>query len=220
MSDRRRLAIEISAILLAVLAVFVCFYMFKSFSDGTLTSILQKHLVLALVCIFSVYLLKPFLFFVPSAVQMSFTGILFPWYIAIVVNLIGVAVEMMSGYFIGFIFGKKLVEKLTEKSKIIRTVKEKYLKDDFNTIFITHFVPVFPFDNISMLYGANNTNLMRYVVISVLGLSPRVIAYSISGSAVTDPLSPQFIIPLVVVGLFSFGVSMWFNKKEANKINQ
>lgn len=213
LSDKKRRIIELLGVLVAVAAVLFCLFMVKGFHAKTLIATLQARWVLALACILSVYLLKPLLFFVPSSIQMGFTGVLFPWYIAIIINMIGVAIEMVSGYCIGYLCGKKLIEKLAEKSKIVRTVREKYLRDDFQTVFILHFIPGFPFDEVSMIYGASGNNLLRYVLVSVLGLSPRIIAFSISGAAVTDPLSPQFILPLVIVGAFSFGISAWFKRK-------
>lgn len=213
MREKHRLLIQISVAVFSVTAVILCFVLFKKGQISSSIDTLQKHYLIALLLILLVFALKPILFFIPSSLELGFTSVIFPWYIAIIINTAGIVLQIVSGYFIGMLFGKKFVDKIINKNEKIKKIHDKFFKENFYTIFIAHFTPMFPYDQMSMLYGANKSNLFRYVVVSVLGLAPRITAFSISGAYIRNPLSVQFILPLVIVGALSLAGFYLFNKK-------
>ena len=58
-------------------------------------------------------------------------------------------------------------------------------------------MPGIPNDPVSLLAGAREAPFGRYFAASLLGAAPKAVAMTLMGSAVHDPLSPQFWVPLL-----------------------
>jgi uncharacterized membrane protein YdjX (TVP38/TMEM64 family) len=57
-----------------------------------------------------------------------------------------------------------------------------------------------PFDLLSMFCGALGLPFVKYLIVSLLGLSPTVMPLILAGAHISDPLSARFLVP--------FGVSL------------
>lgn len=58
-------------------------------------------------------------------------------------------------------------------------------------------------NTVSRLFGSLNITYWEYIFISVGGFSPKIVSYTIIGRNVYDPLSPSFIVPIIVLLLIS-----------------
>ena len=75
-------------------------------------------------------------------------------------------------------------------------------------------IPAFPIDFISLLYGASGCAYGKYALLSVAGISWRVILFTILGDALFKWIPMDKII-LVVICLIPVGVVVYLIKKFA-----
>jgi uncharacterized membrane protein YdjX (TVP38/TMEM64 family) len=68
-------------------------------------------------------------------------------------------------------------------------------------------VPGMPINSISGIYGSFNFGYWRFILLSVIGFMPRLISFTFVGRNVFDPLSPGFLVPIMLLAFFS-GISL------------
>lgn len=68
-------------------------------------------------------------------------------------------------------------------------------------------VPYFPINSISQLYGALEYDYWKFILLSLLGFTPKIISYSMIGRHVYNPFSLAFMLPIVIIFTIS-GVSI------------
>jgi uncharacterized membrane protein YdjX (TVP38/TMEM64 family) len=88
-----------------------------------------------------------------------------------------------------------------------------------NPWFYSYFlrvVSVLPGDLVSMLLGSFKLKFTPYILGSLLGIFPGMLAATFMGTAISNPSSPEFIIALVGTVLLSvvsyFVYRRWKNK--------
>lgn len=89
--------------------------------------------------------------------------------------------------------------------------------DNFGTIALLRLMPGLATDPVSFIAGANKVRFRPFFIASMVGCAPQAIAVTLMGSAVHDPLSPQFLIPtgaLVAALVVTMIVQRKFRKKE------
>ena len=119
---------------------------------------------------------------------------------AVTINLIGIVLEVTVTYLLGLFLGGAYVEKLLSKRKKTKKLLEMELQNKPWLLMGIRFFPVFPIDFVSLFYGASKANFIKYLALSVLGLAPRVIAFTILGDALFEKI-PMHIIILAVICL-------------------
>lgn len=179
-----------------------------------------KSPLLAVLVLMAIYSMKSVVIGIPplSVLYVS-AGIMFPGFRAILVTYLGLICEMTIGYWIGRRLGKEHVEKLVAKSgKVAHLLAPT--DSTFNSVcFIVRLVPgPLPLDIMSMLFGATKLSYGRYLMFSLLGVSPGVFAWVIAGRSISNPLSKEFLIPFgigVGISLVAFAVMQIIEKKNA-----
>lgn len=131
------------------------------------------------------------------------SGIILPVFSAFLMNLAGVCLMMVVGYWRGRLTGAGAVYKQSiRRSPKLSEFIEKNALDNPIILFIVRMLPT-PLNTISRLYGSLKFNFWEYTLISLGGFAPRIIIYSLLGSNIFDPFSPQFIIPVSVLLILS-----------------
>ena len=64
-----------------------------------------------------------------------------------------------------------------------------------------------PVNSISGIYGSLRFDYWRFILLSVIGYMPKIISYTFVGRNVYDPLSPEFIVPIMIIA-FASGISL------------
>ena len=64
-----------------------------------------------------------------------------------------------------------------------------------------------PVNTISSVYGSLDFGLSRFLVLSVIGYLPKIISFTFIGRNVFDPLSAEFIVPIMIFA-FASGISL------------
>lgn len=158
------------------------------------------------------FILKSFVPWLPISLLCFATGVIFKWYIAIPLNIIGLATQFTIKYFWGKWRGGGNAEKLISKNEAVYKIVAKDDKIGSPiTLFVTRFIPCMPVNSISQLYGSYKFDYWKYLLLSIAGFSYKLYSYTLVGRNVFDPLATRVLLPLIPLFLFSGFVLLFFN---------
>lgn len=139
----------------------------------------------------------------PIACMCVASGVLFEWYYALLINLAGMIILFTAKFFWGRRFGGGNAEKILSKYETAYEFIDKSRLGSGVVLFFLRLVPCIPVNSVSCLYGSTDISYLRYIVLSVLGYSYRLFSYTLIGRSVYDPASASFIVPLILLLIFS-----------------
>lgn len=206
-----------------LIIVFFAIFIFSSKEHLTIDSISNftpKNPFLAAVFLLCLYGLKSLSVFFPISLLEVIGGIVFETPIAIIINIIGTAICVSIPYWVGRFSGNELADKIIKKYP--KFEKVVFLQKD-SKWFFSYFVRVLgvlPCDIVSLYSGCIKLPFGVYLLGSVLGFLPSLIATTILGTSITDPKSPTFILSLsfnIIFSIFSFILYRKFLKKQKDK---
>ncbi|MGN0642767.1 MAG: TVP38/TMEM64 family protein [Huintestinicola sp.] len=188
-------------IMIAVMAVLyvTCF---RNMTVEQMLNYTPSEPVAAAAVILLLYALKSLSYFFPFMLIAAACGAIFPIYIAIPLNCIGILIFTSIPYAVGRYAEKELVDKLAGKNGKAEKVKQFGTDNQLFSSFFLRIISVLPCDIVSMLLGSMGFSYKKYILGSFLGIFPGIAATTVMGSAITDPLSPEFMI--------SAGVDVFF----------
>jgi uncharacterized membrane protein YdjX (TVP38/TMEM64 family) len=187
---------------------------------AAITRYSPPNLFVGAIVIIGLFGLKSLSMVFPMVVLVVASGIIFDNIaLALLVNTLGVLLQITLPYLIGRYAERDFVGKLLLKHKNLKKAQDFGLK---NEVFVTYFlrvINILPCDAVSMYFGATDISPKRYYLGSMLGILPGMIVATIAGGAVTEPSSPEFIISIAVEVLFSVGSAVGYyiyRKKRKN----
>lgn len=207
-----------SIILMLSMAVLCAVYMKqKGLSAEDLKNYAPANLFLAAVVIILFYVVKSFSLVFPLPILYVGVGLIFPnvWQ-AFAVNLIGVVLSLSLPFFLGRFSGKDMILKLTERFPKIKKLDE--IKSDNETVFvfILKLSGVLACDLSSLLLGAMNISYRKFMLGSIAGLLPLIIAWTFL-AGVLDFRSPLFYLAIGGIIIVAVGSSLIYKKTVAKK---
>lgn len=177
---------------------------------------------LAVLIILINYALKALLPWFPVSCICVASAVVFKWYDALVINLVGLSLLFMLKFFWGKHFGGGNAEKLLMKyDGAHRLVDESKLGSGM-VLFFTRLLPNIPINAVSCIYGTTDMPLWKFVLISDIGFLYKLISYIIIGRNVFDPASASFIVPFIplifVSGIIFLSLSSAFKKEKTTNV--
>lgn len=183
---------------------------------------------LIIIVIFLLYILRSLTPIYPYPAIYIMTGMVFDPLPALLIDTFGMAFTVAFRYYTGIQMGEGWMNKVLHRHPAINTAFTTEGKSDPWVLFALRFVPIFPFNTISQLYGSFEYPFWKYFIISMVAYSYKLISYTFIGNNVYDPLSGRFYIPLIVLFVLSgisfflmqaiMGLTFRFSKK--NRKNQ
>ncbi len=185
---------------------------FQGYMEALENSIVKfDNYALIVTALLLLYAIKSVISFVPLAATCLISGLVFPFPIALLINFVGVTIILTIKYFWGKHIGEGNFSKLAKKSDVIWELIEDTENGDGTgnpiVLFLLRIVPSVPIGPVSQMYGKMGYNFWKYLAISLLGYSLKIISFTMIGYNVSDPFSASFIVPLVVI-LFVSGVGI------------
>ena len=162
--------------------------------------------------VLALYFVKGLIFVLPASVIYVAVGVILPTGLAVGANIVGIIIEVIITYMLGRFLGGELVRKIILKSKKGQKILETDFQNKKSLIFITRLLPVFPIDFLSLFFGATKSNFLLYFVLSVAGLAPRVILFTIIGDNLFKWIPMDKLI-FIVICCIPVGVAVYLFKK-------
>jgi len=147
----------------------------------------------------ALFLLKSVSFGLPFALLYIGVGSVYPLGWALVVNIAGIVVNMQIPYFLGRHMGDAHVQRLLARYPALHRFESFSKHSSLLFSFTTKFIGKIPHEITNALLGALKIPYASYIVGSLLGLAPTMVATTIVGNTLTEPGSPMFIISLVAI---------------------
>lgn len=163
---------------------------------------------IVLVVIFLLYAIKCFFPIVSVSAVCVITGMVFPTFMALIINTAGLFFMMTFKYKWGVLYGGGNAHRLLCKTEIGSTLLAQNGNGNSWVLFISRLIPSFPINPVSQLYGSLHYNYKRYIIISLIGYMPKIWSYTFIGINVLDPLSANFLLPIIIL-LVIFGSSLF-----------
>lgn len=155
----------------------------------------------------------------------ALTGIMFPMYEAIVINILGTVVMLTIPYAWGRYAGKTAIEYVERKSPKVKRVQELSEINSFLFTLILRSNGILPCDIMSIYLGAIGVPYPTYLGASVLGMLVLAVTFPIIGTNVLNVKSPQFLIALAVNlavmagSVIAYAIILMKKRKEKNNVS-
>lgn len=148
--------------------------------------------------VLGVYLLKSVVFVVPASLIYIAVGMAFDTPTALIVNCVGIMLEITATYIMGKILGKDAVTKKLSKIKAGEKLLNMKSKSQ-NLMIFTIRIAGLPIDFSSLFMGAFDFKFLPYFIFSLLGILPRVIVLTIVGDRFYNLIPMKYIITAVII---------------------
>ena len=209
-------------IIVSVMIIALIIWKYDDFKNIDIRALVEASsgVVAAVSAILGIYLLKSLVFVVPASLIYIAVGLAFPTHWAILINAVGILIEVSATYLFGVIMGGPYVVNKLKKVKYGDKILELHGKNKLSAIFAIRVLPVFPIDIVSLFLGAVRMRYLPYLILSLGGILPRVILFTILGDGLYDYVPMQklatvaaFLLPVALV-IWVVRYAMKSKKKE------
>ena len=178
--------------------------------EALLSQFDQTGVIVAVVL--ALYFIKGLIFVLPASVIYVAVGVILDTWLAVGVNVFGIVIEILAAYFLGRFLGKDYVHRLLSKKEAGKKILATNFQDKKWLIFVTRLLPIFPIDFLSLFFGATKSNGIMHFILSVAGLAPRVILFTIIGDNLFKWIPMDKLI-FIIICCIPVGVAVYLVKK-------
>ena len=204
-------------LILAVLLLAVIILNYETLSNLDIRQLISSadSLIFAAVTVIGVYFVKSLVFVVPASLIYISVGMAFETWQALIINTVGIALEVVCTYFLGRFLGKDAVTEKLRGNKAGDKLLNMKSKNKNLMIFTIRFTGI-PIDFSSLFMGAFDFKFVPYFILSLLGILPRVFLLTVIGDGFYDLIPMKYIITAVIIAI-PVGIAVFFVKKIINK---
>ncbi|NLY70173.1 MAG: TVP38/TMEM64 family protein [Clostridiales bacterium] len=174
-----------------------------------------KSPFIAFIILLGLYCLKSVIMIIPLILLYIAAGIIFQTEIAILISYCCLAVESTIGFLLGKKLGHKRIERIISKNKHLSLMFKFSRSNNLLTVIVLRLIPGPPFDLCSMFIGASGIDYLSFIAGTLIAVTPGMIPVILMGTAITNPLSLNFIIPLLIKIAVVLSIILYFKKSLA-----
>ena len=149
--------------------------------------------------VLAIFFVKGLTFVIPAMLIYVSVGMAFPAPVAVALSLIGIALEVSGTYVLGRVLGGDYVERLLKKTRAGDKMLNLKGSTKGSALFMARLLPVFPIDFFSLFAGSMKYPCLPYLILSVLGIAPRVILFTLLGEKAYDLIPMAWILRIVLI---------------------
>lgn len=210
------------AVALAVFIAVLCNYDTLTHLDMRTLAAAAPSLLAAVSTVLGVYVLKGLVFVIPASLFYISVGMAFEPLTAVAVNLAGILLEVTVSYVFGRFLGGAYITKLLQSKKGGQRILEMQNKrSGAASVFVMRLLPVFPIDFVSLFLGGSKYPFVKYLLLSVAGIAPRVILFTLLGDTIYDYIPMRLIVTLIVIAVpmaaIAVLIRMLYRRKKSAK---
>ena len=206
-------ALVIEILILSIMGL-IGFGFWSSICSGSLSSCVSGDELLGVPQFIILSLLRP-LFFTPIMIVSMIGGGTFGPIEGTLLTAFGAACSSLLIYLPGHILGQKLVRpwlsaNLPATWNLLRT-------QDYKIIFITRWIPIFPFDLCSLLFGVANFHSRRVFVYTFFGVLPEAYIFAtFAGSETTLGRSVFNLLAFAILTALPLVLYEWLFRRKGS----
>lgn len=205
---------------LVICAVFMCIYLFsgKEITAESLLNFAPEEPLFAAIFLLLLYAFKSLTVFFPIIILNVLGGFSFEPDHALIINSIGVLVELTIPYWIGRASGTGFANKLCKRHPKLTEIIGEGSDNNFFMSFFLRIISCLPGDAVSMYFGARKVPFGTCLLGSFLGTLPGMITATLLGMNITDPSSTMFWVSIgLTIGVSVISFLIYFLWRRAKK---
>ena len=206
-------------IIIAVAVIAVILVKFKDLQNIDVRALIENagSIPKAVAIVLGVYAVKGAVLVVPASLVYIAVGMSLKLWLALTVNIVGIVIEVSVTYLLGLILGGPFVVKKIKSIKSGKKILDIYEKHEKSSIFIMRIAGL-PIDFCSLFFGAMRVRYLPYLGMSLAGILPRVILFTILGDKVYD-LVPMKYVVAVGAALVVAALIFWIIRYTVKTVN-
>lgn len=208
--SRRALRAVPFVLTLFIIALCISFMAEHDFRE--LLELSPDNLLTAFFALMGLYWLKSLSVVFPLTALFVAVGAIYPFGVACVINMVGLAICYTTPYLVGRFSGGRLVEEILEKYPKAEALAGRSQKNNFFSAYVTRAVIFIPGDVISMLHGALRMPFRSYLLGSLIGTVPQMVVQTYLGANLTQ-LDLGLVLVLILLTAATLFISIMLNKK-------
>lgn len=171
---------------------------------------MNSHPSYSALILLSLYLVKSISMGLPVVLLYISSGLLFSPAEAIGLNLLGLWIASSLPFYAGRFYGAGLAEKFYLRYPRSRSFLRVDAKKGPLLAFLLRICGVVPMELGSIILGACYPFYWPFILATILGLLPKMLAYTFLGSTIYTPTSPGFVISLIASVLITIGSALLY----------
>jgi len=193
-SKKRRLLSYVKIIVIVISLLSLVFYVMSSpvITVNEILNFTPDNPLAAAGVLLLLYALKSVTLVFPIAVLEIASGHLFPVWAALLINFIGILIDLTIPYWIGHFSGMEAIQKLMVKYPKFEAILDCQKNNSFFLCFFLRIIGGLPADVVTMYFGATGTEFWKNVIGGAIGILPKMTLYTVWGSCIQEPGSPTF----------------------------
>lgn len=207
-------------ILTVGLVVCLAFAM-KDLTVEGLLSYVPSNLWIGAAVLILLFAVKSLSIVFPLSILYLCVGLLYPRWLAVLINLAGLTLCVSIPYLIGRRYGVAFINGLGKKHPKLQTLLQMGVENEVLLSYLMRIVGVLPGDICSLFLGSCKTRYPRYLTGSLLGLAPVMIIHVFLAKAVTtglavgwrEAMTPQLFVTLALLLAVSILSTFLFNRR-------
>lgn len=211
---------NITVVCIWAAVILVVFLNRDKFTLDNILRFTPENTLAAILILLALYVVKGCTMTINGYLLNMAGGIMFPLPLAMLVNVTGSFLMLFLPYLIGRKGGQQALAALTERYKRLEGLRKRPNQNGFLTSLTLRLLGVLPCEVVSVYLGACGLSLPSYIIGSLLGVFPGVLAFTLVGEYASDPGSIQFIIAIGICLLGTAAailLSFWEKRKRGNE---
>lgn len=160
-----------------------------------------------------IYSLKPIVFILPASLLSIVAGSIFGSFYAFIYSMIGCFFSATLAFFLARALGKPFVDNVL-KGKTLK-IDSSVEKHGFMIMLLMRLCFVFPYDALSLASGLTKVKYKDFILGTMLGMIPEMMAYSYIGKNMGKHFVKSLIIPILAIVIIAFTSYYIYKRKTA-----
>ncbi len=199
---------KIITAVLIIIGIIIYLIFGEEITVDNILNMSPRNRIIASIFILILYLIKSMSIVGSIMALYIASGLIFPLYWAIPLNILGVAIGLTYSYKIGYSSGDFLKEKILSKYDKLNEFYSVVKDNEWFSAFIIRIVGLLPHDIVNMFFGSLRISYYKYMTASIIGLMPMMIISTVIGRTITDPTSREFLLAVIMRVVLSISASL------------
>ncbi|TJX68908.1 VTT domain-containing protein [Soehngenia saccharolytica] len=199
---------KIITAVLIIIGIIIYLIFGEEITVDNILNMSPRNRIIASILILILYLIKSMSIVGPIMALYIASGLIFPLYWAIPLNILGVAIGLTYSYKIGYSSGDFLKEKILSRYDKLNEFYSVVKDNEWFSAFIIRIVGLLPHDIVNMFFGSLRISYYKYMTASIIGLMPMMIISTVIGRTITDPTSREFLLAVIMRVVLSISASL------------
>ena len=197
--------------ILTSLIIILCVFFLSEYSFSELIDYTPENYFAAFFVLMGFYGLKSLSVVFPLTALFLAVGAVYPFWLACIVNLIGLVICYTIPYMVGRFSGAGFVNDIIEKYPKLQKVVGYSRNNNLFAAYVTRAIVFLPGDAVSMLHGALRMPFRPYLIGSLIGTIPQMMVQTYLAANIKD-LDYKMILVLILLTVLTMLLSFPLNK--------